>query len=71
MSLAFKCDRCGATYEHYKTDDFNGIGAIRDDGIFLGKSHKTLCHTYDLCPKCYEKFKNWLYNYGTEEEATE
>ncbi len=54
MSMAKKCDRCGAFYEHKKEKALYSILA-RDTAKAYNKTSSV-----DLCPGCIEKFDKWL-----------
>lgn len=49
---AKKCDRCGKFYEHYNGDDI-----IMSHNFFKAVYGK---RTYDLCPECMEKLREWF-----------
>lgn len=55
MSIAKKCDRCGALYEPYgfKHSKSNGICPV-----FIGKDASVFYYTEkDLCPECMGEFQ--------------
>lgn len=58
MSSATKCDRCGVLAEIAIGDvsfaSYKVVTAIRD-GDAVSQDY-----TEDLCPKCSEKFLNWM-----------
>lgn len=64
--IAKQCDRCGAFYKHYGTQDikkeglkFNGVTtmvfAMNGDNVIRGNS-------YDLCKQCSRSLQKFLSN---------
>ena len=53
---AKKCDRCGEYYIESSKCGFLHFTAGAPTAIFVG-----LRVEKDLCPSCYEEFKNWMY----------
>ena len=57
MASAKECDRCGELYK-----DKSLIPSYIID-------HKNLInYSYDLCPKCYSSFTQWLNKYKQKED---
>lgn len=62
MSLAKKCDRCGCYYDERETKQGTGVA-------FINLSERNeIIDTWgvkNLCPKCMDQFKRWLYKQET------
>jgi hypothetical protein len=62
MASAKKCDRCGTLYEgkeiSKKLKGFNYEVVTSCFNIAFSGSHYT--ETFDLCPKCSEKYEKFL-----------
>lgn len=78
MSNAFKCDVCGSLFELQPLKNF--IGGDREDNVqanlqlfMFNKQGSLACglEQWDLCPKCYEKLKEFLRNENVEKETFE
>lgn len=64
MADAKRCDRCR---NFYMTDDIEMYGITRiKRSIFTGVGETV--KTYDLCPKCSEKFKIFMDNISDKVE---
>jgi hypothetical protein len=63
---ALKCDRCKNYYDYDPTIQYNYISFGHKDIIPSKK-----ITTKDICPKCMDKFIDWLENPFDEEEIKE
>jgi hypothetical protein len=57
MANAKECDRCGELYKH------SPLGAC-----YIVNYKYLEPQTYDLCPKCYSSFTQWLNKHKQKEE---
>lgn len=64
MSLAKKCDRCGAYHDDYSfkfadiSEGVNGFQFTKTTGRI---KNELVSNIYDLCPKCLISFEQWMF----------
>lgn len=63
MSKAYKCDRCGTLYESYDRN-LNPIKDHSEDYVLeikkKGQYSNAHDKCFDLCPKCYKEFADFV-----------
>lgn len=65
MANAKKCDRCGKLYEVY-----HGIQMCKDGHFYdtVIVANLGMSRSYDMCPECMTKLKEFLTEMGGDEE---
>lgn len=53
MSKAYKCDRCGKLFEHYRYQVTN---------FYVTRNANFAIDRLDLCPKCNAELQSWVAN---------
>ena len=64
MASAYKCDRCKKLFENYD-QNFN---LITENYVLEVGASDAYYKRFNLCPKCYEKFTNFMQYYREEIE---
>lgn len=66
--LAFKCDRCGKTFDKYasrKIEVMSTGESGKMNRLYFGERDAMgVSATIDICPSCAKSFQKWLNKHG-------